>query len=148
MYNKIKAIFFNKTFLRFIIVGIINTVFGTTIMFLCYNCFNLSYWWSSAANYILGSVLSFFLNKYYTFSNKSKDYKQVILFTVNICLCYFIAYGVAKPLVGFILGKCSGKVQGNIALFVGMCLFVCLNFIGQRLFVFVEPKKNEFVKHK
>ena len=55
----------DKTFLKFMLVGIINTVFGTTIMFVFYNVFDLSYEISSAANYFFASILSFFLNKYF-----------------------------------------------------------------------------------
>ena len=47
---------FDKTFIRFIIVGVINTVFGTAIMFVFYNVFHLNYWISSASNYFFGSV--------------------------------------------------------------------------------------------
>lgn len=43
--------FADKTFLRFVLVGVINTVFGTAIMFVFYNVFGLSYWLSSASNY-------------------------------------------------------------------------------------------------
>ena len=51
-------------------------------------------------------------------------------------MCYLVAYGVAKPLILLILSDYSIKVQENIAMFVGMCLFVGLNYIGQRFFVF------------
>lgn len=58
-----------KTF-KFLLVGIVNTIFGTAAMFICYNCLCFSYWVSSATNYIMGSFLSFFLNKYFTFEYK------------------------------------------------------------------------------
>ena len=69
----------DKTFWKFILVGVINTLFGAGVMFLLYNVafknyheMNWAYWVSSAANYILGSILSFFLNKNFTFQNKEK----------------------------------------------------------------------------
>lgn len=131
---------FDKTFLKFCLVGIINTVFGTAIMFIAYNLFHLNYWISSGANYILGSVLSYFLNKHFTFQNKSKDWKVILKFVVNILICYMIAYGVAKPLVGSILSTVSKTIQENGAMLVGMGLFVMLNYCGQRFFAF---KKKE-----
>ena len=75
---------FDKTFLKFIAVGILNTLFGTAIMFIAYNALNLNYWVSSALNYILGSILSYFLNKHFTFQSDSKDLKTVLKFIVNI----------------------------------------------------------------
>ena len=63
---------FDKIFLKFIIVGIINTMFGTVIMFLFYNFFDANYWISSAANYFFGSILSYYLNNKYTFKSNKK----------------------------------------------------------------------------
>ena len=42
-----------NTVLRFILVGVINTLVGTVIMFGLYNLAHCSYWVSSASNYIL-----------------------------------------------------------------------------------------------
>ena len=56
--------------IKFLMVGVINTLVGTGVMFLLYNVFSASYWVSSATNYIVGSVVSYFLNKYFTFQNK------------------------------------------------------------------------------
>ena len=53
--------------LKFILVGIVNTLVGTGVMFLLYNVFHTGYWIASASNYIVGSVVSYFLNKYFTF---------------------------------------------------------------------------------
>ena len=130
----------DRTFWKFILVGIINTIVGTSVMFLCYNAFHLNYWVSSAMNYIIGSIVSYFLNKYFTFQNKQRSWKIVIKFIVNISVCYLIAYGVAKPLVARILSGQSVTIQENRAMLVGMCLFVGLNYLGQRFFAF---KKEE-----
>ena len=43
--------FFDRTFWKFILVGVANTIFGTGIMFVFYNVFHFSYWVSSASNY-------------------------------------------------------------------------------------------------
>ncbi len=134
------TLFFDKNFVRFVLVGIVNTLFGTGIMFLFYNVFNLGYWVSSFSNYFFGSILSYFLNKYFTFRTKEKSWREIVVWVVNISVCYLIAYGVAKPLMLWFLAECSQVVQENIAMLVGMCLFVSLNYIGQRIIVF--KKKN------
>ena len=128
------------TFLKFVLVGVVNTVVGTAVMFLAYNLLHLSYWISSAANYIVGSICSYFLNKYFTFQNKERSVRQIIRFVVNITLCYLVAYGMAKPVVSAVLSGMSEKVQGNCSMLCGMCLFVALNYLGQRFFVFGENK--------
>lgn len=86
----------DSTFIRFAMVGVANTIFGTAIMFLFYNVFHLSYWVSSASNYIFGSILSYFLNKNFTFQNKERSWQVVFRFVINISICYAIAYCIAK----------------------------------------------------
>lgn len=131
---------FDRTFWKFVLVGVINTLVGTMVMFIAYNLFEFGYWISSAANYIVGSLISYFLNKYFTFKNKKKSLKQVFTFIANILICYLVAYGIAKPLISWILKGYSSWMQDNISMFLGMIFFVLLNYVGQRMFVF---KNNE-----
>lgn len=139
--RKIIASFFDATFLKFILVGVVNTLVGTVIMFFCFNVLAWSYWISSALNYIVGSIVSYLLNKRYTFQQKGHDWNTLWKFILNISICYVLAYGLAKPLVAWLLSGVSTNVQGNIALLVGMVLFVALNYIGQRFWAF-SPKKD------
>lgn len=155
MKNKI----FDPTMIRFIIVGVINTIVGTGTMFLAYNLFGCSYWVSSAANYVVGGIVSFFLNKFFTFKNNEKSWGQVFRFILTIAGCYLVAYGIAKPLALWALDEicivkiCDWinvtataetvkKIQENVAMGIGMCLFVALNYFTQRFFVFKEKKEK------
>lgn len=135
MLKKIRAKF-DITFVKFLIVGMINTLVGTAVMFTVYNVFHLSYWISSAANYVIGSICSYFLNKYFTFQNKDKSPIIVLKFIINITVCYLIAYGGAKKFILFLLSDFPAKWQDNIAMVCGMGLFVVLNYFGQRFFAF------------
>ena len=80
--------------IKFLIVGILNTLVGTTVMFLAYNWLHLNYWISSAANYIIGSAVSYVLNKHFTFQNKDKSFKVLMRFVISISMCYLLAYGM------------------------------------------------------
>ncbi len=133
----------DKTFLKFILVGVVNTLFGTAIMFVFYNVLGLSYWLSSASNYFFGSILSFFLNKHFTFENRDTSFMVVLKFTLNIAVCYGVAYGIAKPLAAAVMSGtgASLKLQENVAMLVGMCLFVGLNYLGQRFFAFAKKEQ-------
>lgn len=138
--KKILSSFFDATFLRFILVGVINTLVGTAIMFFCFNVLTWSYWISSALNYIVGSIVSYLLNKRYTFQQKGHNWYTILKFIVNITICYVLAYGFAKPLVIWMLSGVSTNIQGNVALVIGMVLFVGLNYIGQRFWAFSAKK--------
>lgn len=132
----------DSTVIRFIIVGIVNTLFGTAIMFVFYNVFHLSYWISSASNYFFGSILSYFLNKGFTFKYGKTDFKSIFRFTVNILVCYLLAYGIAKPVMRYLLSGYSVSIQENVSMVLGMVLFVGLNYVGQRYFAFKKDEKS------
>lgn len=136
---KIKII--DKTMFRFLLVGVINTIVGCGTMFLLYNLADCSYWLSSAANYVFGGIVSFFLNKYFTFESRAWSWRQVWRFALNVAVCYFIGYGLAKPAVRFLLTDYSVKVQENLAMLAGMCLYTALNYLGQRFFAFKSAVK-------
>ena len=124
----------NKIF-RYLIVGGINTLVGTGLMFGLYNLANFSYWPSSGLSYFLASILSFFLNKHFTFKSQGETRKEVLFFALNIAVCYFIAYGLAQPLVKNFI-QANPRLQDNIALAVGMVLYTILKYLGQNFLVF------------
>ena len=133
-------LFTDKIFMKFVMVGIINTLVGTTIMFVFYNVFHLNYWISSASNYIIGSLVSYLLNKNFTFRFREKGYYSLLRFIINILTCYLLAYGIAKPIMHWILSDFNKTIQENISMLLGMCLFVVFNYLGQRFFTFKDNK--------
>jgi putative flippase GtrA len=117
-------------------VGIFNTLVGDGLMFALYNLAHWNYWISTATGCIFGSMLSFFLNKYFTFKVTNWSFTMVGGFIINNIVCYLIAYSVAQPLANYILRDSSQTVRGNVALLSGMCIYAGLNYLGQRLAVF------------
>ena len=135
---------FDPTLFRFLLVGVVNTLVGYGVMFGLYNLAGLhlwgdpGYWISSAANYLVGSVVSFFLNKHFTFRNQERGAGVVLRFAVNIAVCWVLAYGLAKPATVWLLSGTgwSTQLQGNLSMLAGSGLFVLLNYFGQRFFAF------------
>lgn len=128
---------YNKDSFRFIVVGVLNTVIGTTVMFAAYHC-GLGYWISTALNYIVGSVFSYFANKYFTFRSTKKEKAELWRFIINIVVCYFVAYGIAKPVIIHMTSAMDMKKElvEQISMLLGMCFFVIINYCGQKYFVF------------
>ncbi len=131
---------FDKSFLTFLIVGVVNTLFGTAIMLVLYNVFGCSYWVSSFCDYFFGSILSYFLNKHFTFHYQGTDWRSIVKFAMNIVVCYLIAYSLALPLTRQALQnwELSTPVVENVAMLVGTGLFMVINYIGQKFFAFSE----------
>lgn len=124
--------------IKFLLVGVVNTFVGAGTMFLLYNLAHCSYWVASACNYVVGGIVSFFLNKYFTFNNNQKSLKQIFIFIINLALCYMIAYIAAKWVIYALCIGLPTSFKDNIAMFFGMCLYTGLNYVGQRLIVFKE----------
>lgn len=143
--DKLKKLF-DPTFFRFLLVGVANTLVGFGVMFGLYNLAGLhawgdtGYWISSAGNYVAGSIVSFFLNKHFTFRNREKGGKVVLRFVLNISVCYLLAYGLVKPAVRWALGGVGldEQLQGNLTMLAGSGMFVVLNYFGQRFFAFKQ----------
>ena len=129
---------FDAKMLKFLFVGVLNTLLGAAIMFGLYNLAGFGYWSSSSVSYIAASVFSFFVNRSFTFGDKSSLGLPALKFAANIAACYLIAFGLAKPLILLLLSSMNlpQNVTDNATMFVGMAMFTGFNYVGQRYFVF------------
>lgn len=120
------------------VVGAINTLFGTAVMLVLYNIFGCSYWVSSFSDYFFGSILSYFLNKHFTFHYQDTDWRSIMKFALNIIICYLIAYSLALPLTRKALESMhlTKPIIENVAMLVGTGLFMVINYVGQKFFAF------------
>ena len=138
LYMKYKD--FIMEVVHFGIVGVINTLMGLVIMEVLYNLVHMNYYLSSGISYFIGSVFSYHANGKLTFKVENKDRWLPWRFALNIIVCYLAAYGIARPLVRYILASQPVVIVDNVAMILGMGFFIVMNFFGQKLFVF--RKKN------
>ena len=129
---------FDRTLLKFLLVGCANTLCSMCIMFLLYNLAHFGYWGSSAIAFFLASILSFFLNRNFTFQSKEGIRTTALRFSINVAVCYLLAYSAAQPLVSWALASFGLPLSlvEQIAMLFGMCMFTGLNYLGQRFFAF------------
>lgn len=128
--------------IKFIMVGFGNTIIGMTAIFIFYDLCGFGYWLASSLGFGVGSIWSYFLNKYFTFQYKEKNIKIVIKFIINTTICYVVAYAIAKPLTTYLLSHLlsdiSQKIVEQIALVIGMGIYIILNFFGQKFVCFKQ----------
>ena len=151
--NKLLS-FFDIKLWKFLLVGVLNTIVGTGMQFVLYNLTGLKnidqagVWIASSVSYFCGAVLSYFLNKYFTFKNTEPGWKPVFRFALNQVVCFAIAYGIAIPTIMYICRANQwtmfdwevDKFASNVSMIIGSGLFVLLNYIGQRFYAFREKK--------
>lgn len=126
---------FNSSIWRFLLVGIGNTLLSMILMFLLES---LGYWPSTAIAYIAGGILSFFLNRSFTFQCNAPFWPSAGKFALTVAICYILAYSLAQPLVSQLLSDTPISLlwQERLTKLCGMGLYTCINYLGQRFFAF------------
>lgn len=150
---------FDEKLIKFALVGVLNTIVGYAINLLALNVLGLPFEIALICNYVPTSVMSFFLNKYFTFKSGGNLKKEALRFAINIAVCLTLASGIAKTATYFVLTnyapneffefvskvtfgllKEKANITDNLATLVGMGLFVIFNYMGQRFFAFKEEE--------
>ena len=126
---------FDVSMLKFLLVGVGNTLLSTVLMFALEG---LGFWLSTAIAYVAGAVMSFFLNKHFTFHSDEVLWKAAVKFAVNVAVCYVVGYGLAKVLVPIPQQPNAVPViwVERLSKLVGMGLYTVFNYFGQRFFAF------------
>lgn len=131
------------SFIRFILVGIVNTIVGLSFMYLFLHVAGFSYWLSTFLGNSIGACVSFLLNRNFTFKSQNSVVGSAFRFVIVILCCYFISYDIGKKFTEWALNMLPfsfGNLTTDLAVLVGTGLYTVLNYFGQKLFVF--PKKN------
>lgn len=132
--------FLDPSMWKFLLVGVANTLLSMVLMFLLEG---LGYWPSTAIAYAAGAVLSFFLNRSFTFRSDAAFWPSVVKFILSVVVCYLVAYSVAQPVVTLVLSRTAVPMvwQERISKLCGMGLYTVLNYFAQRFFAFRSGKK-------
>lgn len=132
-----------NSFTRFLFVGIVNTLLGLSIMFTCLNILDSSYWISTFIGNSIGALVSYLLNRKFTFQSKVTFKKGAPKFIFVIMLCYFLSFSVSSWISKSILvpySLSSLMSQDEQSILLGSCLYTVLNYLGQKYFVFRKLK--------
>ena len=101
-------------FFKYIIIGILNTIFTLAFIFLLTYLGNNIYY-ANTIGYIFGIILSFFLNSKYTFQSKI-SFSKLLKFII-VCIISFL---INLFCINYILKNISSNIY--LAQFIG-CIF-------------------------
>ena len=132
----------SSSFFRFLLVGVGNTLLSLVLMFLLEG---LGYWPSTAIAYVAGAVMSFFLNRYFTFHSQETLKRSAVKFAVNVAVCYVVGYGLARLLIPVPQEPTALPVIwiDRFRKILGMGLYTIFNYFGPRFFAFRGSRKDE-----
>jgi putative flippase GtrA len=88
-------------FISYNIVGIANTIVGFSIIFLLMFS-GVSAALSNVIGYAIGAVLSYYLNKKYTFKSTDKSKMQAVKFFLVLGVSYVLNFLTLQWLLGFL----------------------------------------------
>ena len=131
--------FLDASVWKFLLVGVGNTLLSMVLMFALEG---LGYWPSTAIAYVAGAVLSFFLNRHFTFHSEETMGRSAVKFAINVAVCYLLAYGIAQPVMELIPQPVfvPSIWWERLTKLVGMGLYTVLNYFGQRFFAFQKQR--------
>jgi len=114
-------------FVTYNIVGIVNTVVGFSIIFLLMFS-GMTAVMSNMIGYMLGGILSYYLNKKYTFKSKEDSILQALKFFMVI----FLAYGLNFLVLQWLLKS----INPYMAQFFAAVVYTLSSFILAKFVVF------------
>ena len=128
MKNKISQTI--RQFIKFGLVGVLNTIITLSIIFVFMKLFNVSYILSNVIGYLFGFINSFILNKIWTFKSKKSIGSESFFFVLIFIICYFI------QLAFLIILKEKLLVKPEYAQIISMIFYSIINFTGNKFITF------------
>ncbi|MFE5320232.1 GtrA family protein [Paenibacillus sp. NPDC056579] len=127
------------SFVRFLMVGVFNTLVGLGTSFLLFNLLDLGYWPATFLGNTIGAIVSYVLNKKFTFRSEVSVKNSWWKFMLVILCCYGVSYGVSNWL-GQVVLRMLPHVKPvwvhNAAILVGSGLYTISNYFGHKYFTF------------
>ena len=135
----------NKKFIRFVFVGLINTCIGYALIFILLNKCNTGYFLSTIIGYSVGSIISFSLNRFYTFKHQGSLFHSYMKYFIVFVISYIVSYYSGKACMGLLMSKRVLLKENllkieNVGVVFGMVAYVIVNYIGNSLFTFNKNK--------
>ncbi len=151
--NKMNRIIASE-FIKYCLVGVINTIVGISTALICLNFFRLNYGISTGAAFIIGNITSFYLNKKYSFKNKDKSLFQVIKFFLTMLPAYTFSYWLGyktaicfsdflEIFINYVMSVMQmpyERVIDNLAILISIVIYLFLGFSINKFFVFKMQK--------
>jgi putative flippase GtrA len=114
---------------RFLVVGVVNTLFGQSVIWFSMWALGLGIVPANALGYGCGIVLSFVLNRNWTFNHEGSQLPALLRFLAVNAVAY-----AANLLVVVVVHRFG--VNGYLAQLSGAPFYTAVGYVGSRLFAF------------
>ena len=121
------------TLVRFLLVGVFNTLLGLGIIYTLKYAFGVHDAVANLIGYAIGFVASFFLNRQYTFRFRGATIGTFVKFGTVVAAAYLVNLSVVMLAV-------SSGVDSYLAQALGVLPYTAVTYLGSRHFVFPAPR--------
>ncbi|MCD8172756.1 MAG: GtrA family protein [Alistipes sp.] len=125
-----------RQFMRFVLVGLLNTAIGLGVTYILMGAFSVDYRLANAAGYGVGVLNSFFWNKLWVFgSRNSGAAREFIIFIIIFVICYGLQYWLLTLSVGRL------GMNRYLAQLLAMGFYTVLSFVLNRTVTFASGRR-------
>lgn len=132
-----------KQFVKYAIVGVMNTLLTLGVIFLCKSVFGFNPYVSNALGYAIGLINSFMWNRSWVFkAADGRISRQAIKFITGFAVCYAVQFAVVWLLNQSSFGTLEWDIMGfslsgyGVATLIGNVAYTVCNFVFNRLITF------------
>lgn len=118
--------------MRFIIVGLFNTLIGLSIIYVAMYFFRLNPFVSNAAGYGIGFILGYLLNRGWTFRSRRNGVRTIMLYATVLMLSYLGNVLLLYVGIEFL------DLNPYFAQLTGMIFYTLTSYLGCRNVVFTR----------
>jgi len=123
----------SNTVVRFVFVGIANTLIGLSLIFVAKGLLGAGDVVANAFGYGVGMLVSFALNRSWTFVHKGPTGRAFVIFLVVQGVAYSLNLVCVLAMIG--LG-----VDSYVSQVLGMPPYIVVSYLGSRYFAFVSAR--------
>ena len=129
----------NRPFFRFLLVGVFNTIVGLSVIAILLNVVQANYWVATFVGNGVGALVSYMLNKRFTFRSNASVFGSLWKFFAVTLVCYGLSYGaglVFSRMIAAAVPAIPASYVEDIAALLGTGLYTVSNFLGHKYFTF------------
>lgn len=126
--------------IKFVIVGLMNTLVGYFIFYVCLQFLNLNYTLSLVISHIIGVINSFFWNRRWTFNVGYSSSSMRIKFVSTYLIAFIINYLFLLLLVEIM------RINPAFSQLTAMVFTTGISFFGQKYWSFKEKVSESELK--
>lgn len=146
--KKLFSFFWDRSLLIFLCIGLGNTIITQVGSQLLLGPVSrlwgpaAGYWVPTAFFFAVTGIVSFILNRRFSFKSKAPLGRSIFRFAVITTGCYLLSFGLSQIIVPAFMAAVFPDVDGGwiprIAILFAQVIFTLLNYLGQRLWAFKE----------